>query len=161
MWGNEEIARRLHRLLERYAPARMIWLGDSLHTPQAADFAEDFLRELGDLEVIVIKGNHDRAWPRADRHEHRLGALFFHHGDRPRERAEGEVEIVGHIHPALSWSDGAGLRIKVPALIHGPHRVILPSFSDWSAGAPWSDRLAEDETLWLVSPRKVWALPRR
>ena len=42
MWGNEEITRRLRRLLAYYVPARMIWLGDSLHTPQAAEFAEDF-----------------------------------------------------------------------------------------------------------------------
>ena len=160
MWGNEEIARRLNTLLERYRPTRMIWLGDSLHTPQAAEFAEDFLRGLGDLEVVVIKGNHDRSWPRADRHEYRRGGLVFHHGDKARELFEGEIEIVGHIHPALSWSDGAGMRIKVPALVHGPRRVILPSFSDWSAGAPWNDRLEDGETLWLVSARKVWALPR-
>ena len=160
MWGNEEIAQRLRRLLQRYAPERMIWLGDSLHTPEAAEFAERFLEELPELEVIVVKGNHDRAWPRADRHEYRLGSYFFHHGDRARDLAPEDVEVVGHIHPAMSWSDGAGMRVKVPALIHGPRRIILPSFSEWSAGAPWNNRLEEDETLWLVSARRVWALPR-
>ena len=160
MWGNDEIALRLRRVIRRYAPLRMIWLGDSLHTPQAAEFAEKFLEEINGIEVIVVKGNHDRAWPRADRHDYRLGPLVFHHGDRARALEPGEIEIVGHIHPAMSWSDGAGMRIKVPALIHGPRRIVLPSFSDWSAGAPWNDRLEEDETLWLVSARKVWALPR-
>jgi putative SbcD/Mre11-related phosphoesterase len=160
LWGNDEIARRLRRLIARYRPARMIWLGDSLHTPQAAEFAERFLEELGTLEVIVLKGNHDRAWPRADRHDFRLGDLVFHHGDRACELGLNEVEIVGHIHPAVSWHDGAGLRLKVPALVHGPRRLILPSFSEWSAGAPWNDRLEADETIWLVSARRVWALPR-
>jgi metallophosphoesterase superfamily enzyme len=160
MWGNEEIAHRLRRLLLRYAPERMIWLGDSLHTPEAAEFAERFLGELGDLETIVVKGNHDRSWPRADRHDYRLGSFYFHHGDRARELEPGDVEVIGHIHPAMSWSDGAGMRVKVPALVHGPRRIILPSFSEWSAGAPWNDRLEEDETLWLVSARRVWALPR-
>jgi putative SbcD/Mre11-related phosphoesterase len=161
LWGNEEIAQRLRRLLHRYRPARMIWLGDSLHTREAADFAERFLAELGELEVIVVRGNHDRAWIRADRAEYRLGRCLFHHGDRPCELAPDEIEIIGHIHPAVSWSDGAGLRLKVPALVQGPRRIILPSFSDWSAGAAWNDRLGEEETLWLVSSRKVWSLPRR
>jgi len=161
LWGNEEIGQRLRRLLVRYQPARMIWLGDSLHTPEAAEFAERFLAELGDLEVIVIQGNHDRTWARADRTDYRLGTCFFHHGDVERELAPGDTEIIGHIHPAISWSDGAGLRLKVPALVQSPMRIILPSFSEWSAGAVWNDRLTGDETLWLVSSRKVWALPRQ
>jgi putative SbcD/Mre11-related phosphoesterase len=160
LWGNEEIARRLNCLLRRYDPARMIWLGDSLHTPHAAVFAERFLDEWPDLESVVVQGNHDRAWPRADRTEFRLGSHVVHHGDRPRDIAPDEIEIIGHIHPAISWHDGAGLRLKVPALVQGPRRIILPSFSDWSSGASWNDQLADDETLWLVSPKKVWALPK-
>jgi putative SbcD/Mre11-related phosphoesterase len=160
LWGNEEIARRLRRLLHRYAPARMIWLGDSLHTPEAAEFAERFLEEIANVEVVVVKGNHDRKWARADRAEYRLAGCVFHHGDTVREIGPEEMEIVGHVHPAVAWSDGAGLRLKVPALVQGPRRIILPSFSDWSAGAAWNDRLGEDERLWLVSSRKVWALPR-
>jgi putative SbcD/Mre11-related phosphoesterase len=161
LWGNEEIARRLGALLRRYDPTRMIWLGDSLHTSAAAVFAERFLAEWPDREIIVVQGNHDRAWPRADRAEFRLGPCVFHHGDRARAIAPEEIEIIGHIHPALSWHDGAGLRLKVPALVQGPRRIILPSFSDWSSGAAWNDQLADDETLWLVSPKKVWALPKR
>jgi metallophosphoesterase superfamily enzyme len=160
LWGNDEIAHRLRGALQRYAPQRMIWLGDSLHTPEAAEFAERFLEELAGLEVIVVKGNHDRKWPRADRLDYRLGSCLFHHGDGTRELAPGETEIIGHIHPAVAWSDGAGLRLKVPALVQGPRRLILPSFSDWSAGATWNDRLEDDEKLWLVSSRKIWALPR-
>ncbi len=159
LWGNEEIVRRLRRVLHRYRPRRMIWLGDSLHTPGSADEAERFLDELRDVEVIVVRGNHDRKWPRADRAEFRLGSCLFHHGDGARTLAPEEVEIIGHIHPAFSWSDGAGLRLKVPALVQGPRRIILPSFSDWSAGAAWNDRLAEGERIWLVSSRQVWALP--
>ena len=107
----------------------MIWLGDSLHTRDAARFAEDFLASLPpELEVVVLAGNHDRAWSRANHQEYRLGKCLFHHGDRPREVEPGWVEIIGHIHPALSWSDGAGLRLKVPALVEGSNRLILPRF---------------------------------
>jgi metallophosphoesterase superfamily enzyme len=159
LWGDEQIARRLQRLLSHYRPARMIWLGDSLHTPAAARIAEAFLETISpEVEVIVLAGNHDRKWPRINAHEHRVGDCFFHHGDRVRDIEPGLIEIIGHIHPALSWSDGAGLRLKVPALVEGRRRVILPSFSDWSGGARWNERLEEGERLWLISQRKIWAL---
>ena len=160
IWGNREIAQRLHRLIEHYEPRRLIWLGDSLHAPAAASIAEDFLREIAFLEVIIIRGNHDRAWPRADHVEYRLGPWLFHHGDRVREVEEGVIEVIGHIHPAISWSDGAGLRLKVPVLVQGRRRLILPSFSDWSSGAVWNDRLEADEKMWLISSRKIWPVTR-
>ena len=158
--GNEGIADRLRRLIAHYRPKRMLWLGDSLHTPDAAEIAEEFLEEVAPIEVIVLAGNHDRAWKRTNAVEHRLGNYFFHHGDKPREVRPGEIEVVGHVHPALAWYDGAGLRLKVPALVERHNRFILPSFSDWSSGAAWNDRLGEDEKLWLISPRKIWPLTR-
>src|ERR1700742_2113333 len=66
LWGNEEIARRLTRLIEHYRPVRMIWLGDSLHTPSAAPIAEEFLASLTpEFEIVILAGNHDRKWPQA------------------------------------------------------------------------------------------------
>jgi metallophosphoesterase superfamily enzyme len=162
LWGDAQLARRLTRVLAHYRPARMIWLGDSLHTPHGARFAEEFLSNMsGEIEVVVLAGNHDRTWSRVDAHEYRLGEWLFHHGDRVGNLERQLVEFIGHIHPAISWSDGAGLRLKVPALVEGPRRVILPSFSDWSGGATWNGRLEEGERLWLVSPRRIWALPHR
>ncbi len=162
LWGNSELCTRLRRILEHYQPARMIWLGDSLHTSAASDLAEEFLATIStDVDLIILAGNHDRGWPRADRSEYQLGDCFFHHGDKSREVPKDMIEIIGHIHPALSWGDGAGLRLKVPALVEGPRRLILPSFSDWSSGATWNDKLEEDERLWLISTRKIWKMDKR
>ena len=160
LWGNEGQARRLHRLVAHYRPARMLWLGDSLHTPDAAEIAEEFLEEVAPLETVVLAGNHDRAWKRTNAREYLLGDCLFHHGDRTRELAPGMTEVIGHLHPAIAWSDGAGLRLKMPALVQGPRRIILPSFSDWSSGAVWNRRLSDDERLWLISPRKLWPVTR-
>jgi putative SbcD/Mre11-related phosphoesterase len=157
-WGDEETSQRLSRLLGHYRPERMIWLGDSLHTPQSAQAAEEFLAALSrEIEVIVLAGNHDRAWPRAEAREYRLGAWLFHHGDKTREVEPGLIEIIGHIHPAIALSDGAGLRLKVPALVEGSRKIIMPSFSNWSSGATWNGRIEEGEKLWLISKRKIWA----
>ena len=158
LWGNEELDRRLCRLVAHYQPARMIWLGDSLHTREAAPIAEEFLAGLdASLEVIILAGNHDRTWPRADAEEFQMGECHFHHGHHVVKIAPGMTEVIGHLHPAVSWSDGAGLRLKLPALVEGRSRLILPSFSDWSAGAAWNGRLEEGEKLWLISSRKIWA----
>jgi metallophosphoesterase superfamily enzyme len=158
MWGDQQIASRLHRLISFYNPARMVWLGDSLHTPKAAGVAEAFLTSIHPLEVIVISGNHDRSWRRVDCRELQVGSLIFHHGDSLRECEPGLVEVIGHIHPVISLSDGAGLRLKVHTLVQGPRRLILPSFSEWSSGAAWNDKFGEDEKVWLISTRRIWAL---
>ncbi len=81
LWGNEDLRRRLELLLAHYRPARMIWLGDSLHTRHGAKLAEDFLASISrGIEVIVLAGNHDRTWPRANVSEYRMGNFLFHHG---------------------------------------------------------------------------------
>jgi putative SbcD/Mre11-related phosphoesterase len=160
LWGNAATAERLRRVVRHYEPSRMIWLGDSLHKPDDAEAAEEFLEEIAHVETIVIAGNHDRKWKRADRAEFLLGSWLFHHGHREREVEPHLVEVIGHLHPALSWGDGAGLRLKMHALVQGPRRIVLPSFSDWSAGTSWRDQLGEDEKLWLISPKKIWPVTR-
>jgi len=160
LWGNEATAERLRRVVRHYEPRRMIWLGDSLHKPNEAAAAEEFLEDMTHIETIVIAGNHDRKWSRADRTEYLLGDRLFHHGHLARELAPDVVEVIGHLHPALSWGDGAGLSLKMHALVQGPRRIVLPSFSDWSSGTSWRDQLADNERLWLISPRKIWPVTR-
>jgi metallophosphoesterase superfamily enzyme len=159
LWGNAETAQRLRRLLDFYQPERMIWLGDSLHTADSAEAAEEFLSVHAPPEMVILRGNHDRAWGRITADHFRLGRCLFHHGDREIAVDPGLVEIIGHIHPAISLGDGAGTRVRAPVLVHGRHRLILPSFSDWSSGALWGGELAEDEKLWIVSPRRIWPIP--
>jgi len=160
LWGNEATAERLRRLVRHYEPRLMIWLGDSLHKPSDSAAAEAFLEEIAQVETIIIAGNHDRKWKRADRAEHVLGNYVFHHGDRKRELEPHLVEVIGHLHPALSLGDGAGLSLKMHALVHGPRRIVMPSFSEWSSGTTWRDELAEDEKIWLISPKKIWPVTR-
>jgi metallophosphoesterase superfamily enzyme len=71
------------------------------------------------------------------------------------------VEIIGHFHPAITLGDGAGLYLKVAALIQGPRRWILPAFSPWAAGVDWRERLESEETAWIASPKQIfkWLTP--
>lgn len=163
--GDEEIGATLDRLLHRHAARHLVFLGDTLHTPRASDAAERWLndanRRLPGLHVSLISGNHDRAWGPARVAFLEIDGWLLHHGDQPQDGApSGRGEIIGHWHPSFSYTDGAGTRLKVPALVQGERRLILPAFSPWAGGVAWQDRLRPDERLWLVSRRRVFVLPR-
>jgi uncharacterized protein len=99
-------------------------------------------------------------WARANAQSVVRGGYFLHHGNRELEVPQEHVEIIGHHHPAVSWHDGAGGRMKLPALVDGPRRLILPAFSPWAAGTPWNHNLRDGESLWAVTARRVFQLPR-
>ena len=158
-WGDEEIEQRLRALLIDYHPAEMIWLGDCVHAAEGAARAETFLRQ-SPVPVTALAGNHDRRWRSAGRLSAQRGNYFFHHGDTSPARPPRCIEVIGHHHPAVSWGDGAGSRLKLPALVVGAQRLVLPAFSPWAAGTPWSTQQEVEETLWAVAPTRIFALPR-
>ncbi|MDB6094332.1 MAG: metallophosphoesterase [Verrucomicrobia bacterium] len=158
VWGDEEIAGRLASLLADYEPGEMIWLGDSLHALPGRRAAEIFLERPGLPPTVVLSGNHDLRWSRASVASAQRDGFFFHHGDAKHAVPEGCVEVVGHHHPAVLWDDGAGGRLKMPALVDGPRRLIMPAFSPWAGGTPWKGMLRADETLWAVAPQRVFQL---
>jgi metallophosphoesterase superfamily enzyme len=154
LWGDDEIAGRLDSLVQDYQPAGLLWLGDSVHTPAGRGAAEAYLGR-ATVPITVLAGNHDRKWLRTAPECELRGGLFFHHGDGNPVPPAGCLEVIGHHHPAVSWRDGAGGRLKLPALVASAARVIMPAFSPWAAGAPWNARLAPDERIWAVSPRRI------
>ena len=158
-WGDDEIEQRLHALLCDYHPSEMIWLGDCVHAAEGATRAEAFLRQAS-TRITPLAGNHDRRWRSAGETSALRGNYFFHHGDASPSPPPKCIEIIGHHHPAVGWGDGAGARLKLPAMVVTAQRLILPAFSPWAAGTPWSTSTAHDETLWAVAPTRIFALPR-
>ena len=158
-WGDDEIEQRLHALVADYAPAEMLWLGDIVHAAEGSARVDAFLRS-PPVPVTLVAGNHDRRWRAATVPSVTRGGFFFHHGDRSPPVPAGACEVVGHHHPAVGWGDLAGARLKLPALVAGPRRLILPAFSPWAAGTPWNDSLAPDDTLWVLAPHRIFPLPR-
>jgi uncharacterized protein len=157
LWGDERIARELDELAAQYRPTEMLWLGDSLHDLNGKASAERYLRN-APCQVTLILGNHDARWDVGRDHEAKRGRFLFHHGNRTPAIADDAVEVIGHFHPAFDWWDGAGARMKLPALVQGERRLILPAFSPWAAGAPWTGQLRDDEKLWVISPKRVFAV---
>lgn len=161
MWGDEVIARTLRSLLADYAPREMIWLGDSLHAVSGRNSADRFLQEArsAGIEMTVVEGNHDRRWPAATARILQRDRYVFHHGDTTvADLPPGAVEMVGHFHPAAEMRDGAGTRLRLPALVTSSTRLILPALSPWAAGVPWNQRLQPTEFLWAVAPSRIFAV---
>jgi len=146
------------RVLIRVCRHRLVASVDSLHTLAGAQTAEEYLRKAS-LAVTIVSGNHDARWSRA--REHRFlqrGNFTLHHGDRVLLVPSGSCEIVGHLHPAVSWADGAGMRLKMPALVASDHRLVLPAFSPWAAGVPWKKPLP-GETIYAISSKRIFTVP--
>jgi metallophosphoesterase superfamily enzyme len=158
-WGDADIAARLDSLRRDYEPAEMVWLGDSLHGPAGREEAERFMAAASGTPITVLAGNHDARWRRASERSLSRGGFFLHHGDRVLETPQGQVEIIGHLHPAVAWHDGAGGNLRLPALVDTPMRLSLPAFSPWAAGTPWNASLRPGESLWGLSARRILHLP--
>ena len=93
--------------------------------------------------------------------------LPYFNGTRPEMGeiimgTEGTIEItVGDdVHPAVAWWDGAGSSLKLPAVVVSSERIVLPAFSPWAAGTPWTPAPEGTETLWAVANTRIFALPR-
>ncbi len=156
VWGDELIEQRLRALIADYSPREMIWLGDCLHAAEGRAGAERFLREAS-VPVVAVRGNHDARWQFDGCVSSVVrGTYLFHHGDTPIEVPEGAIEVIGHLHPAVVWRDGAGTRLKLPALVTSARRWVLPAFSPWAAGAAW--RVTSGETLHAISAKRIFAI---
>ena len=158
LWGMTSIEARLTGLLEEYEPCRLIIVGDLLHDAAATPAAVQLLEHLRErCEVIALAGNHDRdaerliefvpSWETPD--------FSFQHGHSETEETD-RIKIIGHLHPAASIRDGAGLHLKFPALIEQEKRWILPAFSPWAGGVLWPED--GQSRIWLCTPRRVLRL---
>jgi uncharacterized protein len=160
LWGMEAIERQLFSLLADYQPRQLLILGDLVHDGAARTAAREFVARLRErCEVIVLAGNHDRQLAGAvQMHEcWQTDGFQFHHGHCAAEVEDG-IQVIGHHHPAGTLTDGAGLRLKLPALVQQGSCWIMPAFSPWAANTAWN---ADAESrVWVCTPRRILQLPR-
>ena len=160
MWGMTSIEERLLDLIADYQPAHLVIAGDLVHDKAATAEAGALLGRLQSVcEPIVLAGNHDRqlAGKIPLRANWACEGFYFHHGHCAAE-TPGLIQVIGHHHPAGSVTDGAGLRLKLPAFVQQGNCWILPAFSPWAGGAVWHAD-AESRT-WLCTPARILRLPQ-
>jgi DNA ligase-associated metallophosphoesterase len=133
----------LDELVEMYAPARIVFLGDFLHAraahapaTQAALLAWRERRPR--LQLTLVRGNHDlRAGDPAARLAIELvdepveaGPFAFCH--HPDLETPGYA-LAGHVHPSFLLSNRFDA-LRLPCFVVGPRRMILPSFGAFTGG---------------------------
>ena len=169
-YDTRETLSRLAAVIDRWAPERVVALGDSLHDSAAADRLHD-----GDREALAIlqegrawvwvTGNHDpeisaRLGGSVVDQVH-LGGLVLRH-----EPFAGPAthEIAGHLHPAARLSI-YGHTLRRPCFVGNGRRLVLPAFGAFTGGLnvldeAFSPLLSREHTQVLMLGRQgIYAVP--
>jgi len=141
------IRKRLEEVMDRFRPEEVVFLGDTVHAPKPMTAEREFIEEVLNwmitrARVSIVQGNHDRAFGRDFGHlavsvlpQWRDGGLLGLHGDRLRiEVPDADHYLLGHLHPAVSLQDDAGVNRRVPAFLVSERATVLPAFSPFAAG---------------------------
>ncbi len=132
---------RLTAAIERTGAARVVFLGDLLHSAHGRraatlDAVAAWRERHASLTLTLVRGNHDDragdpppAWrvhcvdePYAL--DGAPGLLLAHH---PRPHADGYV-VAGHLHPAAVVGGAGPGWLRLPCFHFGPRCAVLPAF---------------------------------
>jgi hypothetical protein len=145
----------LKKLLKKVNPTRVVINGDLKHEFGKISETEwrntlKFLDAIGDREIILIKGNHDKiVEPIAKKRNvmivdfYKIGDILITHGDKIIEE-KAETIIIGHVHPAISIRDNARVE-TYKCYLSSDNLIVQPSFNMVTMG---TDILKDD----LLSP---------
>ncbi|MEW5424367.1 ligase-associated DNA damage response endonuclease PdeM [Amorphus sp. 3PC139-8] len=130
---------QLARVMARFAPGRVIALGDSFHDPMAAERlgAEERAALAGLIagrDWIWVTGNHDPApptdWGGRVTESLEIAGVTFRH-----EPSEGghAPEVAGHLHPVARVA-GRGRALRCRCFVGCETRAVLPAFGAFTGG---------------------------
>jgi DNA ligase-associated metallophosphoesterase len=140
---NDDLA-RLAQLIERYRPARLVFLGDLMHNRLARDAAAaafvDWRGRFSQLDVVLVRGNHDRhagdpghEWKvRCVEEPYVMRGLALCHV--PRQVTDGYV-IAGHVHPAARLNGRGRDSLRLPCFFFTESYAIMPAFGSFTGMA--------------------------
>jgi uncharacterized protein len=159
---------RVAQCVARYAPSRVIALGDSFHDRDAADRLDEsdraHLARMGaDYEWIWIAGNHDPAPPAwlggRVTEEFAIGGLVFRH-----EPLAMPVpgEIAGHLHPCATVTR-RGRSLRRRCFVSDGARLLMPAFGAYAGGLDVRDAAVASLfsarfLTYLLGARRVYAV---
>ena len=128
LWGMGSTGERLRQLVSEYRPETVVFVGDLVEGQGTHSEAVDLVQTLG-CETVCIIGNHDRGTIRKLlpwQEEWETPTFHFHHGHLEKPLPPGKIQITGHLHPTVNLNDGAGLSLKLPALVQAKEKVGPP-----------------------------------
>ncbi len=162
---------RLEETLRRWAPKRVISLGDAFHDPagcaRLSKTDRQSIRRLTSIyDWIWILGNHDPDPPRdlggTSAEAVDLQGMTFRHIPSD-EGADGEV--AGHLHPKASVL-ARGRRVSRPCFVSDDRRILLPAFGCYTGGldilnTAVASLFPHDYRAYLLGGNRVYKVARR
>ena len=158
--------RRLDAMLARTDARRIVFLGDYLHAregraPATLDALARWRREHPALELLLVRGNHDRGAgdPPEESGVRCVDAplveapfVLAHH---PTTSREGFV-VAGHVHPGAVLEGAGRQRERLPCFWLGARCLVLPAFGEFTGLADVSP--AAGDRIWVVAGDEVVAV---
>jgi DNA ligase-associated metallophosphoesterase len=132
---------RLDRLLDATAAARLVVLGDLFHakagkSPAVLESVGGWRDSRRGLDVLVVRGNHDRhagdppaEWGFAVAEEAAAGPFAYRHYPDP---VHGLYALAGHVHPAVTLAGAGRQRLRLPCFFLGERVGVLPAFGGFT-----------------------------
>lgn len=154
-WSDLE---RLAQLLAQLQPKKCVVLGDFVHgrivQPSTAQAWNALVAAYPQTQFELLAGNHDRALERhvlklhAVKADCQIDGVWLTHEPLPQEQliASQYLNIHGHIHPAIRLE---GSRAKLPALVYRRPYLMMPAFSEFTAGVAAHGL---SDSVWVFAP---------
>ena len=158
---------RLAQLIHTTGSERLIVLGDFFHArsgrqPRTLQAIAAWRSEHAQLDVLLVRGNHDRASgdPPAEWNfacatgPLSADALWLDH--QPNAHPKGPV-LAGHLHPAYRLYDVAGPSVRAACFWVGPRVAVLPAFGTFTGMHTICPTMGD--RVFVVGPNAVVEIP--
>lgn len=129
----------LAELIRTNKARKVVFLGDLFHSDWNTHWQvlEHFMKEFSQVSFELVKGNHDilqeniyaQSLLTVHHHPIQLGAFLLSHEP---VKAQGLVNICGHLHPGIRLSGRAKQRLKFPCFYLSEDRIVLPAFGSFT-----------------------------
>jgi DNA ligase-associated metallophosphoesterase len=142
---------RLGALIDKHRAARLVFLGDLFHAkqshaPAVANEFYEWRRRHRELEIILVRGNHDlRAGdPSPDLQieiadePYASGAIEARHFpllEGAGLHEEGATILAGHLHPTFRLHGRGRDSLRLQCFLLQGRQAILPAFGEFTGGA--------------------------
>jgi DNA ligase-associated metallophosphoesterase len=154
---------RLDSLIDRWQPARIIFLGDFFHARESQNASTllslaAWRERHSELQLSLVLGNHDRhSGPPPPELEvevleesSTLGPFALRHHPDP---VAGRYVLCGHLHPGYRLSGRAHDHARVPCFWLGEDVGVLPAFGAFTGALIVT--AAERDRIFLAGPDRV------
>lgn len=158
--ANKTIFWDLSRLLHRFKPKKVLFIGDLFHSELNREWDEfvDFRGNFSDICFVLVEGNHDTI-PMVLLNEANIELAFRYDVDGiefvhdPKDATEGKFTVCGHIHPAVRLYGAGKQYLRLPCFFKRGDTLILPGFGYFTGTHSMKPKKGDE--VWVTTGKEV------